>query len=85
MCLSDCVGEFAYIYSGNYQTLPGSKLYALVWRLYCHRKLGIENIIPELAGRADLDGCDVYEIGLCIKIDDDSNGHANMFPFPDVT
>ena len=39
---------------------------------------------PILAGRADLDACKVYSLGLCIIIDKPSTGHAKLGPFPEM-
>ena len=47
--------------------------------------LGHRYIKPIVAGRADLDACEVYSIGLWIIIDDESTGHAKLGPFPEVT
>ena len=47
--------------------------------------LGHRCIKPIVAGRADLDACKVYSIGLRIIIDNKSTGHAKLGPFPEVT
>lgn len=39
---------------------------------------------PILVGRADLDACKVYSLGLCIIIDNPSTGHSKLGPFPEM-
>ena len=39
---------------------------------------------PKLVGRADLDACKVYGLGLCIIIDNPSTGHSKLGPFPEM-
>ena len=47
--------------------------------------LGNKYIKPTVEGRADLDACKVYNIDLCITIDNKCTGHAKLGPFPKVT
>ncbi len=47
--------------------------------------LGLLHIKPTMVGRADLDGCDVFNIGMCITIDNKVPKHAKLGPFPEVT
>ena len=47
--------------------------------------LGNQHIKPTLVGRVDLDACKVYNIGLCITIDNIPPLHATLGPFPKVT
>ena len=46
--------------------------------------LGKKHIKP-LVGRADLEACKVYDIGLCIIVDNNPTWHATLGPFPKVT
>lgn len=46
--------------------------------------LGYRITKPILVGRADLDACKVYSLGLCIIIDKPSTGHAKLGPFPEM-
>lgn len=50
-----------------------------IWALGHHMR------IKPIVGRADLDACKVYSIGLSIIIDNKSTGHAKLGPFPEVT
>ena len=47
--------------------------------------LGFLHIEPTVAGRADLDGSCVFNIGMRITIDNTVPMHAQLGPFPDVT
>ena len=47
--------------------------------------LGHQIIKPSVVGRADLDACEVYGIGLSINIDNELTGHAKLGPFPERT
>ena len=48
-------------------------------------KLGLTHIKPTVEGRADMDGSCVFNMGMCITIDNKLPRHASLGPFPEVT